>query len=379
MNYLEYVDLNISNAIARTVELIDISSHSYNSSGVRKVQLILKKYLENIGFKVRLIDSKEFGPHLLADNGVSGKGVLLVGHSDSAHKEEAGFLETKIDGDRVIGPAGYDMKAGVMMSIFALEALSTCTDVLTKVPIRIMIIGDEEIGMNDSYSLHEVEANNSKLALVFESGRPGSMLITTRKGIAIFKILAKGKGAHSGNDFWKGSNAVVALSEVVSNISKLSSIEDDITLNVGMFNGGFSPTIVAEFAEVKFDIRFPSIEKYQNLYSKLEVELERFSNSGISFEIMRETFIPPMQVLPETTALADSYIKALATIGEKGSVNLEAVGGASSASILAYLGLPTIDALGPYGQGAHTNTEWFSIDSFKQKTKALATWFVQEA
>jgi glutamate carboxypeptidase len=358
---------------------MDISSHSLNPCGVREVQETFKQYLTKIGFSVDLIESDKYGPHLIADNGVPGKGILLVGHSDTAHTEGSGFTKTIIQGDKVTGPGGYDMKAGVMIAVFALEALKSSTETLSKLPIRIFIISDEEVGMPDSFSLHEAESKKSRLALVMESGRPENTIVLTRKGIATFKVSASGKSAHSGNEFWLGNNAILSLAEISCEISKLSSREDDVTLNIGVFKGGHSPTIVPDYAEIRFDVRFVSMEQFDLIYSKIEDLLKRFSESGVTLEISREIFLPPMQRLPETKNLVDSYLQSFEDMGEQGRVNENIIGGGSSASLLTFLGVPSLDALGPYGEGAHTKDEWFSISSFEFKTKVLVKWIQANA
>ena len=53
-------------------------------------------------------------------------------------------------------------------------------------------------------------------------------------------------------------------------------------------------------------------------------------------------------------------------------------GGFSDSNLLAAHGIPTIDGLGPNGQGAHSTSEWCDLDSLLRRTKALALYIANE-
>lgn len=352
---------------------MDINSHSLNRDGVRKVQDIFGEFLSDLGLKVELRAGGQFGDHLIAGNDFSQDGILLVGHADTAHVEDTPPRRTFRDGDRIVGPGGYDMKAGVMTFLLALQALKE-TSVLSDLPLRILIIGDEEVGMQESFDLHAEAAANCSRGLVFESGRPDNMLVLTRKGIAIGAASARGQKAHSGNEFWEGANAILRLSETAVKLAQLSSRERNVTVNIGTFSGGTSPTIVPDEAKMRFDVRFASQREFEEVWKEVEAIARQSERPGTHVDISKVLMLPPMELIPGMDELASSYISIFKELGQESSINGQIIGGASSASILTASGLPTIDALGPFGEGAHTDSEWFSAESFRIKCKTFALW-----
>jgi glutamate carboxypeptidase len=53
-----------------------------------------------------------------------------------------------------------------------------------------------------------------------------------------------------------------------------------------------------------------------------------------------------------------------------------AVGGASDANVTAALGIPTLDGLGPEGDGAHTDREWVDLAALEPRAR-LVTGLVE--
>ena len=54
-------------------------------------------------------------------------------------------------------------------------------------------------------------------------------------------------------------------------------------------------------------------------------------------------------------------------------------GGFSDSNLLAAHGVPTIDGLGPWGEGAHSKSEWCSLESLRKRTQALALYLAELA
>ncbi|HMO16529.1 MAG TPA: M20/M25/M40 family metallo-hydrolase [Oligoflexia bacterium] len=361
---------------------MEINSYYGNPDGVRVVQDMLSSRLKELGFNVSQIDNGgSFGPHLLAesDNFRSNEPfVLVIGHADSAHSPALGFSETVIDGDQLKGPGGYDMKAGLVMLLLALDVIKN-SGCLFSLPVRILIIGDEEIGMPDSRELHFSAAQGAIGALVLESGRPDNSIILQRKGISRIAVRFHGKSAHSGNDFWSGANVLTACGYVAHEASRISSREKNLTLNIGSIHGGDNCAIVPDYAEMKIDIRFCVEEHYLEAKDDLNRILETMPDSRIRFEIIEEIMLPPMVRSEKGLALAND-LQAIFNeeLNEPCKILTEPVGGASSGNLISGFGIPVIDALGPFGAGAHTVEEWVSIKSIRTKALALAHFFTRK-
>ena len=117
------------------------------------VQEHLTEALEERGFFVRRIPGRCTGGHLFArplDRKKGRPGQLLVGHSDTVWP--VGTLHNMpvlVDDFHVRGPGTFDMKAGLVQGIFAIEALNALKLEPPATPVWI-INSDEEIGSPES-------------------------------------------------------------------------------------------------------------------------------------------------------------------------------------------------------------------------------------
>ena len=79
---------------------------------------------------------------------------------------------------------------------------------------------------------------------------------------------------------------------------------------------------------------------------------------------------PPME---RTPAIAAAFMRAREIAAELG-VDLQegAAGGASDGNLVAALGVPVLDGLGPDGAGAHALDERIRIDSLADRANLIA-------
>jgi glutamate carboxypeptidase len=79
---------------------------------------------------------------------------------------------------------------------------------------------------------------------------------------------------------------------------------------------------------------------------------------------------PPMERTSETVRLFELARR----IGHEIGIDLKegSTGGASDGNFTAALGIPTLDGLGPVGDGAHAVHEWVDIDSLAPRAALLA-------
>src|SRR5262249_51866274 len=122
-------------------------------------------------------------PHLLAVTPAPGARTLLVGHLDTVFPPGT-FEGFTTDGTIAHGPGVLDMKGGRTVSAFALGALEAA-GALATLPLALVAVSDEEVGSPESQPLLRelAERPGATRALVFESGRPGDLIVTRRKGI----------------------------------------------------------------------------------------------------------------------------------------------------------------------------------------------------
>src|SRR5262252_6203843 len=195
-------------------DLVEINSHTDNVEGVEKVADRLAEELPEMVITVeKYRPSDRYASHLVATTRAKGPRVLLVGHTDTVFRPGT-FEGYKSDGERAHGPGVLDMKGGLVVCAYAMRALEA-VGVLHDLPLGLVGVSEEEVGSPESQPMLREMAKNARCGLVFESGRPGDVVVTRRKGTAAVKATAHGKAAHAGNAHEEGRNAIWALARFV--------------------------------------------------------------------------------------------------------------------------------------------------------------------
>ena len=148
---VEYLGRRHQAMLTLLAELVNIDSGSYNKRGVDAVEDRLRAWLENAGIACEMFPHERFGGCMAARlPGQSGgnQPIVLLGHCDTVFPEgTAASRPFRIDGDRASGPGVADMKAGLVMNTFVLEALSRFG---APGPITALYTADEEIASPSS-------------------------------------------------------------------------------------------------------------------------------------------------------------------------------------------------------------------------------------
>jgi len=268
-----------------------------------------------------------------------------------------------ISGDKVFGPGALDMKAGVVMTVFALSTLHHLNFTPQK-KIAIFINSAEETGHDAAHALIKDLARKSTLVLCMEPALPGGALKLERKGRLVVRLEARGKAAHAGTPE-KGINAV---EEMVTQIIRLKKLRTgETTVNVGRIAGGEKANVVPEEAWAVLDIRFwktADKERMRAYFKAMKPALR-----GAKVKAVFESLTPSME---KTKASSELFARA-GEIASGLGLQLKGgkTGGGSDASIASSLGLPTLDGLGPDGEGLHAEHEHLLLPSFVERTALL--------
>ena len=364
-------------AMQRLLErLVRQSSFTSDPHGVNAVVSILDAELVRIGLKVTRIPSPRFGDHLYFASTAKADPAFLVGHTDTVFPRRA-FDGFEVQGDFARGPGTFDMKGGLVVAVFALEALARAA-LLRHIAVRGMFVSDEEVGSPDSQPHLRARAAGSSCALVFESGRAGDAIVTRRKGVASVQAEARGVGAHAGNEHAKGRNAIWALARFVDRVQSLTDYARGLTVNVGVFQGGTTKNTVPDQARAEVDLRYTSEEDGEAAYRAIEAAAGDAAVEGTQVHVARTAWRPPMARSDASAALAEEYGRSQADAG-LGSGEAPLSGGGSDACTTSAIGIPTIDGLGPRGSGFHTTEERVDLASLVPKAAALARFLGRRA
>jgi glutamate carboxypeptidase len=294
------------------------------------------------------------------------KQILVLTHVDTVWP--VGKIQNMpfyLSGDKIYGPGVLDMKAGVVMAIYALKTFHDLNIEPDK-NIVVFINSAEEIGNEAAYEVIQSLSRKSAYVLCLEPSLPGGGLKIQRKGRMVVRLDTFGKSAHAGAP----ENGINAIEELMFQLKGLIKMRKTggTTLNIGLISGGEKPNIVAEKASATLDIRF-----WTNTHRKKIIDTLKQLNSffdGAKVRYVIESKTPPMEKTPASLDfLAQIREIAASSLG----ISLEAgkTGGGSDASIASNLGIPTIDGLGPDGDGIHSKDEHLILSSLVQRTALL--------
>jgi glutamate carboxypeptidase len=356
--------------------LVAQNSFTANRHGVEAVANLAAGQLRTLALDVELRGSQRFGPNVLFSGKAAGSPVFLIGHTDTVHPPGT-FEGFRREGDRGFGPGTFDMKGGIAVMLFGLAAAKRA-QLLERVPLRGILVGDEEVGSPESQAVTRTHAAGAGCALCFESGRPGDLLITQRKGVGSVKADAHGVAAHAGNEPEKGRSAIWSLARFIDRAQGLTSAEHGVSLNVGLVSGGTTRNTIPDQAHCEADLRFERAADGRALVQALEAIAAEVAVPGTSIELGRPSWRDPLERTPASSALAKQYGECQRESG-LGMGEAPLAGGGSDACTLGSMGVPTVDGLGPRGKAFHTSNEEVDLSSLVPKAMALLRFLAKRA
>ena len=323
------------------------------------------------GVRVELIEQKHRGAHVRITYGSSrtARGQLLVlGHYDTVYATGTlARMPFRIATGKIYGPGVFDMKAGIVQALFALDALGSGGGALKK---RIVLLwtSDEEIGSESSRKLIELEAKRSDAVFVLEPalGAKG-LLKTARKGVGEAELIVHGRASHAGLAPEKGVNAIHELALQIARLREWNDLPRGISINAGLIEGGTRPNVIPDLAKAILDLRALRSNDMQEIEKKLH--RLRPSLPGARLEMRGGFNRAPLErkVSAELFQRASALAKQMGfTIGEG------TAGGGSDGNLTAALGIPTLDGLGAVGDGAHSRGEYILARALPQRAALLA-------
>ena len=324
------------------------------------------------GARVTLLRQRERGDHIRADwnpRGIRAGGqILVLGHLDTVYgRGTLARMPFRLSRGRAYGPGAFDMKGGLVIALFAVDALAAARRLPAK---RVVFLwtSDEEIGSGTSRAVIEREARRSDAVLVLEpaSGLDGGVK-TGRKGVGEVEIVATGRAAHAGLNPEDGINAINEIALQIARISRWNSPGRGITVSAGVIEGGTRTNVIPEKARVVVDVRAVRAGDLRALERKFRAL--RPILRGAKLQILGGFNRPPM----ERKTSAALYAKARSLARQMGLRLREAyVGGGSDGNFTAALGVPTLDGLGAVGENAHSHAENILVRALPERSALLA-------
>jgi glutamate carboxypeptidase len=373
---LQILTPRLREMLATLRNLVLAESPSLEKAAADRCCRLLAAEWRKRGAQVQPIAQKHRGDHLRVtwwpqDSRPQGQ-TLVLGHYDTVYATGTlAKMPFRVAGGKAYGPGTFDMKAGIVQALFALEALQRTRQLLRK-RIAFLWTSDEEIGSESSRKIIEAEARRSDAVFVLEPafGRRG-LLKTSRKGVGEAEIIVHGRASHAGLAPEEGVNAIHELARQIARIQGWSSLGRGTTINADIIEGGTRTNVIPERARAVLDLRALRIADMRRLEHRLHALHPILS--GARLEIRGGFNRAPLERKMSFTL----FTRAKQLAAKMGlSLGECTAGGGSDGNLTAALGVPTLDGLGAVGAGAHSSDEHVLIKTMPARAALLAALLI---
>jgi glutamate carboxypeptidase len=352
-------------------DLVAIDSGSHSRAGVNRMAAALEERFGEDGWTTERRPNDGLGDLLLARiEGTGDHRVVLVCHMDTVFPDgTAAARPFFVDGARGLGPGVSDAKSGLLAGIDAVAALrATGGDRFGSV--TFVCNPDEEVGSPSSRPVIREVAASSDVAYVLEAGRENGDIVAARKGVTTIRVELAGRAAHAGVEPERGRHAVLDGALKTVDLQALNGTVDGLTVNVGVFTGGTRVNVVPDSCVMEVDIRAWDDDTLAAARDRAVEIVTARRVDGVEATVHADNENAAMPRRPTTERLVDL---ANAVAGELGfGVAGATTGGVSDANVVAGVGTPVLDGLGPVGGDDHGPDEWVDLATAPQRIALLA-------
>jgi glutamate carboxypeptidase len=370
---LRYLRTQQDSMVRLLGRLVCCESPSFDKAAVdRCAQMVAAEWLRR-GAQTNLLAQKHRGDHVRAELWL-GRGrpqgqILVLGHTDTVYGlGTLAHMPFRLARGRAWGPGSFDMKGGLVMALFAAQALQQ-TGLRPQRKLVFLWTSDEEIGSDSARPFIEREARRSDAVLVLEPsfGSAGD-LKTARKGVGEIELVVTGRAAHAGINPEAGVNAIHELALQIQRVMRLGQPTRGIGVNVDVVNGGTRSNVVAAQAHAQVDVRVTSVRQARIL--ERQFRALRPILKGARLEVRGAIDRPPLERTAAVVALLRQAQQLMRSVGLP--LGEAATGGGSDGNLTAALGIPTLDGLGAVGDGAHSPHEHVIIRRLPERAALVA-------
>ncbi len=332
--------------------------------------VITSLFQKRLPVSVRRFHENSVGDQLLLQVGPESteiKPILVLCHYDTVWNLDE--LPLRREEDRLYGPGVFDMKSGLVLTLWALHALLETGHALPG-PVWVFCNSDEETGSAASKDRILQLGKKARAVLVAEPAEAVTgCLKATRKGNGHYHVHIKGKAAHAGNDPLGGISAVEEMAHQILHLHALADLPSGTSVNVGVARGGTRANIIADEADMDVDVRF--------LTEKEAVRIEQAFQSltpvhpGITLTVTGGRSMPPMEDTSENRSLLEVAKQAAEALDYP--LQTCSAGGCSNGNLTSAAGIPTLDGLGATGEGLHARHEQLYVEEYPLRTALMAS------
>jgi glutamate carboxypeptidase len=372
MKFLRLLKPRLPQMLATLRRFVTAESPSLEKAAADRCCGVIAKEWNGHGARVERMAQKHRGDllritHAQSKSRPSGQ-LLILGHYDTVYASGTlARMPFRVVGGKAYGPGTFDMKAGIVQALFALQALQQAGIQLRK---RLVFLwtSDEEIGSESSRKFFEAEARRSDAVFVLEpSFGPRGLLKTARKGVGEAELIVHGRASHAGLAPQEGVNAIHELARQLARIEKWNDLRRGVTINAGTIEGGTRTNVIPERGRAVLDLRALRVSDMRKLERRLHA-LRPFQR-GARLTITGGFDRPPLE-----RKMSAALFSRANLIAKQMNLSLGecTVGGGSDGNFTAALGIPTLDGFGAVGDGAHSSREHVLINTMPARAALLA-------
>jgi glutamate carboxypeptidase len=348
---------------------VECESPTWDASAVNRIMQIVAEELRALGAAVEVVSGRlDFGDCLKAGFAVDGDvpGILILGHLDTVHPVGTlAELPFRRDGVRCYGPGLFDMKGGLYLALEAVRQLRAA-EIKTPLPVRFLITSDEEVGSPSTRALIEREAARSRYVLVHEPARRDGGVVTARLPVARFALEIAGQPSHAGLRLDEGRSAIREMAHQILAIEDMTSAES--TFSVGVVEGGRWVNCVPRLARAEVLVVAQSEMALEAAAGRLRAL--RPTTPTTRLKVTPGVVRPIWAENEGGRALYERASRIAAGLGF--TIPAQSSGGGSDGNFTGAMGVPTLDGLGPRGDGPHTLDEHIVVDSLAERARLTA-------
>jgi glutamate carboxypeptidase len=351
--------------------LVNYETPTTDKALVDKLGFFMEEQFQSLGASVTRFPQQQVGDMLLAkwNEDASGKPLMFLIHIDTVWPE--GTLAerpVRIDEEgKLFGPGAIDMKGGITVALWSIRGLVERGELPNR-PIWILMTSDEEVGSVHSEALIKEKAAECGLVLVMEPATKEEALKTWRKGVGNFTITVEGRPSHAGNAPEQGINAVVELAQQTMKLNAMNDLKNGTSVSVTVVHGGSATNVIPAKAVGEVDVRTLTAQAWDEISAKILNPVPFIPGAKVTASMHHSR--GPME---HNEQMIRSFAQCKA-IGERYGLTVreDGSGGGSDGNFTAHMGIPTLDGLGPQGDGLHALHEQVVLNSLPRRATLLA-------
>ncbi|MBF6369944.1 M20/M25/M40 family metallo-hydrolase [Nocardia puris] len=347
----------------RLRQLVHCESPSNSAAHLVECAVLLEPWLASALRRSVTISRTGDNVHLVAR--APDPRVLVLGHFDTVWP--AGTItDWPFEIDEVTGigsgPGAFDMKAGIVQALTAIELLADPGQV------SVLLTSDEEVGSGTSRPLIEELARRAGAVVVCEPSADGGAVKIGRKGIANYDVELRGRAAHAGLEPHRGVNASVELAHQILRIAGFGDADLETSVVPTLASAGTTSNSVPEFARLHVDARGWTMAELERVDTAMHELTAQHPEASVTVAGGVER--PPF----EESSARMLYVEAAAAAADLGLSELAAVrsAGGSDANLTAAWGIPTLDGLGAVGGHPHARDEYVLVTAMPERAALLS-------